>query len=178
MQFDLRLKWCHQDCFSVSLSSSIPGLRSLCVLPLFSDQFWFYGDKTEAVAEVSNSVKVQVPWEKRAIFPFSQNSIKFLRFIPVWIGSCYTFILAQIILWPGDWTFVGRLMYSTFCSWWWNSPWITWTESGSQRLMNIEWLKEHVSTIQPLDFCLRAGSSSPNPTKILRSSSEKLLKRT
>lgn len=40
--------------------------------------------------------------------------------------------------------------------------------------MNVEWLKEHVSTLHPLDFCLRAGSSSPNPTKILRSSSEKL----
>ena len=37
------------------------------------------------------------PMGKKGPFsPFSQNSIKFLRFTPVWIGSHHTFILEQI----------------------------------------------------------------------------------
>lgn len=99
--------------FLFLLPSQGSDLCVCCLYSLINSDFMVMRWKQQLKSQILSRFRSH---GKRAIFPFSQNSIKFLRFIPVWIGSRHTFILAQIILWPGDRTCVGRLLCSTFWS--------------------------------------------------------------
>lgn len=129
----------------------------ISVLTTFSDQSWSDGHKMDpAEALASNSPRFKSHGEKE-LFPSSSSKslCKIPKIHPDESG--HMLFLEQIIAWPWEHVMLiggGWVMRSTFRSWW-GSPYGR-IKSWRKGLMNVEWLKGHMSTLGSLIFCLRS----------------------